>query len=129
MHPIQTENNSFPRNQIIPDLNLSTASLVVGLNVDVDGEMGVDVTHLVLEAAGNTDHEVVDDGADGAEGSNTLAGTVVQLDGDHVLLGAAEGDGDVGQVLDELAAGTLDGHDAGLNVNLHCSGMVVSFCS
>lgn len=101
---------------------------MVGLDVDVDGEMGVDVTHLVLEAAGNTDHEVVDDGADGAESSNTLAGTVVQLDGDHVLLGAAEGDGNVGEVLDELAAGTLDGHDTGLNVNLHCSGIPVSFC-
>lgn len=104
----------------IPDLNGGTAGLVVGLDVDVDGEMGVDVAHLVLETAGDTDHEVVDDGADSAESSNTLASTVVELDGDDILLGAAEGDGDVGQVLDELAAGTLDGHDAGLNVDLHC---------
>jgi hypothetical protein len=28
----------------------------------------------------------------------------------------------VGEVLNELAAGTLDGHDAGTNVNLHCRG-------
>lgn len=84
--------------------------------------MGVDVTHLVLESTGDTDHQVVDDGADSTESGNTLAGAVVQLDGDDVGLGAAEGDGDVGQVLDELATGTLDGHDAGLNVNLHCSG-------
>jgi hypothetical protein len=83
--------------------------------------MGVDVTHLVLETAGNTDHEVVDDGADSAESSNTLASTVVELDGDHIRLGTAEGDGNVGEILDELATGTLDGHDAGLNVNLHCS--------
>lgn len=103
----------------IPDLNHSAASLSVGLNVDVDGEVSVDVTHLVLEATGDTDHEVVDDGADGTEGSNTLAGTVVQLNGDHILLGAAEGDGNVGEILDELAAGTLDSHDAGLNVDLH----------
>lgn len=82
--------------------------------------MSVDVTHLVLEATGNTDHQVVNDGTDGTEGSNTLAGTVVQLDGDNVLLGAAEGDGNVGKILDELAAGTLDSHDAGLNVDLHC---------
>lgn len=103
----------------IPDLHNRAASLLVGLNVDVDGEVSVDVTHLVLEATGNTDHQVVNDGADGAEGSNTLAGTVVQLDGDNVLLGAAEGDGNVGEILDELAAGTLDSHDAGANLDLH----------
>lgn len=103
----------------IPDLHNRAASLWVGLNVDVDGEVSVDVTHLVLEATGNADHQVVNDGADGTEGSNTLAGTVVQLDGDNVLLGAAEGDGNVGEILDELAAGTLDSHDAGANLDLH----------
>lgn len=82
--------------------------------------MGVDVAHLVQEAAGDTDDQVVDEGADGTEGSDTLASTVVQLDRDDVLLGAAEGDGDVGEVLNELAAGTLDGHNARTNVNLHC---------
>lgn len=82
--------------------------------------MGVDVAHLVQEAAGDTDDQVVDDGADGAEGSDTLAGTVVQLDRDDVLLGATEGDGNVGEVLNELAAGTLDGHSARTNVDLHC---------
>jgi hypothetical protein len=104
----------------IPDLNDRAASLWVGLDVHVDGEVSVDVTHLVLEAAGDTDHKVVDDSADGAEGSNTLASTVVQLNGDNILLGAAEGDGNVGEILDELAAGTLDSHDAGLNLDLHC---------
>lgn len=82
--------------------------------------MGVDVAHLVQEAAGDTDDQVVDDGADGTEGSDTLASTVVQLDRDNVLLGAAEGDGNVGEVLNELAAGTLDGHNTRTNVNLHC---------
>ena len=65
--------------------------------------MSVDVAHLVQEAAGNTDDQVVDDGADGAEGSDTLTGTVVHLNGDDILLGAAESDGNVGEVLDELA--------------------------
>lgn len=65
--------------------------------------MSVDVAHLVLEALGDTDDEVVDDGADGTQGSDTLAGTVVQLDGDDVLLGAAEGHIKVRQVLNELA--------------------------
>lgn len=82
--------------------------------------MGVDVAHLVEEAAGDTNDQVVDDGADGAEGSDTLTGTVVQLDRDGAGLGATEGNGNVGQVLDENAAGTLDGHNTRLNVNLHC---------
>jgi len=82
--------------------------------------MGVDVAHLVQEAAGDTDDQVVDDGADGTEGSDTLASTVVQLDRDDVLLGAAEGDGDVGEVLDELATGALNAHNPRTNVNLHC---------
>lgn len=42
--------------------------------------MGVNITHLVLEALGDTDDQVVNDGADGTEGSDTLAGTVVHLD-------------------------------------------------
>jgi hypothetical protein len=82
---------------------MGLAGLGVLLNVHVDGKVSVDVTHLVLEALGDTDDEVVDDGADGAEGSDTLARAVVHLNGDDVLLGAAEGDGDVGEVLGELA--------------------------
>lgn len=62
------------------------------LNIDVDGKMGVDVAHLVFKADGNTDDKVVDDGADGTEGSDALAGTVVQLDRDGLLIGAAERD-------------------------------------
>lgn len=110
----------------IPDLNVVAASLGVLLDVHVDGEMGVDVTHLVEETAGNTDDQVVDQGADGTEGSDTLADTVVQLDGDHVGLGATEGDSDVGEVLDELATGTLNGHNARTNVNLHYRRKLVS---
>ena len=65
--------------------------------------MGVDVAHLVLEAPGDTDDQVVNDGADGTEGSDTLAGTVVHLNRDDTLLGAAEGDGNVREVLNKLA--------------------------
>ena len=36
--------------QEVADLNLPEASLAVLVEVDVDGEMGVDVAHLVLEA-------------------------------------------------------------------------------
>lgn len=65
--------------------------------------MGVDVAHLVLEALGDTGDHVLDDRADGAEGSDVLAGAMVELDVDDVLLGDGEGDRDVAEVLDELA--------------------------
>lgn len=87
----------------IPDLNLVLAGLGVLLNVDVDGEVGVDVAHLVLEALRDTDDHVVDDGADGAEGSDGLAGAMVHLNGEDVLLGTAEAHSDVRQVPHELA--------------------------
>lgn len=87
----------------IPDLNFDLTGLAVLLKVDVDGKVCVDVAHLVLEALGDTNDQVVNDGADSPEGSDTLAGTVVHLDRDHILLGAAEGDGNVREVLNELA--------------------------
>jgi len=52
-------------------------SLVVLVYVDVDGEMCVDVSHLVLEALGNTNDQVVNESSDCAESSDVLAGTVV----------------------------------------------------
>lgn len=87
----------------IPDLHIELAGFIVLLNVDVDGKVSVDVAHLVLEALGDTDDQVVDDSTDGTESSDTLANTVVHLNRDDILLGAAEGDSDVGEVLDELA--------------------------
>lgn len=48
----------------VSDLDLPQIGLAVLLDVDVDGEMGVDVAHLVLEALGDTDDQVVDEGAD-----------------------------------------------------------------
>lgn len=63
--------------------------------------MGVDVTHLVLEALGDTDDHVVNDGADSAESGEVLAGTVVHGDGQKIGLGGGERDGDVGKVLVE----------------------------
>lgn len=67
--------------------------------------MGVDVTHLVLVALGDTDDQVVDEGADGAECSDALARAVVELDLDEVLLGVGEGDSQVTEGLGELATG------------------------
>lgn len=103
----------------LPDLDLVDALRVL-VQVDVDGEMGVNVSHLVLEALGDTDDQVVQDGADSTEGGDVLADAVVDVDGDDVGLGLGEADGDVGQVLDQLAAGALDGDLASLDVHLDC---------
>lgn len=83
----------------VADLDDEVAGLGILLNVDVDREMGVDVTHLVLEALGDTDDHVVDQGADGAEGGNVLASTVVELDVDDIALWVGEVDCQVGEVL------------------------------
>ena len=104
----------------IPDLDLPVARLGVLVQVDVDGEMGIDVAHLVLEALGDPDDQVVDEGADGAEGGNVLADTVVDLDADQVLLDDREVDGDVAQVLGELAARALDRDEPRLDRDLDC---------
>ena len=87
----------------VPDLNLKQTSLVVLVNIDVDWEMCVDVSHLVLEALGDTDDQVVDEGSDGSEGSNVLSRAVVEFDVDDILLGVREVDRQVVQVLRELA--------------------------
>ena len=104
----------------IPDLDLPVARLGVLVQVDVDGEMGIDVAHLVLEALGDTDDQVVDDGADGAEGGNVLADAVVDLDADDVLLDDREVNGDVAEVLGELAARALDRDEPRLDRDLDC---------
>jgi hypothetical protein len=92
----------------VADLDLVQARLRVLLHVDVDGEMGVDVAHLVLEALGHADDHVVDQRADGAEGGDVLARAVVELDVDDVLLWVREVDGQMAEVLDELACALLD---------------------
>jgi hypothetical protein len=103
----------------IPDLNFGIVSLLVLLDVDVDGKVSVDVAHLVEETTGDTDNQVVDKGSDGTEGSDTLSNTVVQLDGDEVLLWATETDGNMGKVLCELASGSLDSDNPRANLNGH----------
>lgn len=65
--------------------------------------MGVNVSHLVLEALGDANDQVVDDGSDGTESSDVLARTVVQFDVDEVLLGVCEGYGKMAEVLRQFA--------------------------
>ena len=65
--------------------------------------MGVDVSHLVLEALGDADNQVVDQRSDCAEGSDILACTVVKLNVDDILLGVGEVDCYMAEVFAELA--------------------------
>lgn len=88
--------------------------------------MSVHISHLVLEALGHADDHVADDGADGAQRGDVLAGAMVDLDVDLVLGGRAEADGQVGEVLLQLAAGALDGDQAGLDVDLDCAARPIS---
>lgn len=82
--------------------------------------MSIDISHLVLEALGHADDEVVDESADSAEGSDTLAAAVVHFDVDDILLRVREADGDMIEVLDEFAAWAFDSHDAGFDVHFDC---------
>jgi hypothetical protein len=90
--------------------------------------MGVDVTHLVLEALGDTNNHVVDERAHGTESGDVLAGTVVHLNLDGGGIGLLEGDGQVTKVLLEGATGTLDSDLASLDVDLDCT-QVLLVCS
>ena len=65
--------------------------------------MSVDVSHLVLVALRYADDQGVDVSADSSEGGDVLAGAVVDLDVDDILLGLGEVDSQVAQVLDKFA--------------------------
>ena len=65
--------------------------------------MCVDVSHLVLEALGDANDHVVDEGSDSSEGSNVLSRAMVEFDIDNILLWVREVDGQVVQVLREFA--------------------------
>lgn len=85
--------------------------------------MSIHISHLVPEALGDADDQVVDNGADGAEGSDILAVAVVELDVDEVFSGVREGDCEMAEILGELAARALDGHNARLDVDFDCMRM------
>lgn len=61
-------------------------SILLLVDDDVDGEMGVNKTHLVLEAVGDALDEVLDARADGAEASDVLASSVPDDEADLPLL-------------------------------------------
>lgn len=85
--------------------------------VDVDGEMGVDVSHLVLETSGDTDDHVVDEGLDGSQSSDVLSVTIEDGDLDLLIRDLGEGNVDVREVLLKGTSGAGDGDSSGLDVN------------
>ncbi len=87
----------------IPDLDLPQTGLVVLVQVHIDGEMGVDVSHLILETLRDTDNQVVDQRSDCAESGDILASAMVELNINHVLLGVGEVDCEMAEVFAELA--------------------------
>jgi hypothetical protein len=68
----------------IPNFNLKQSSLFVLLNVQVDGEMCVDISHLVSVTFCDTDNHVVDERSDCSESSDILARTVVEFNVDNL---------------------------------------------
>jgi len=76
----------------VTDLNLVQAGLTVLLEIDVEGEMGVDVSHLVLVALGDADDEVVDQSSNCAESGDIFPCAVVEFDVDDARGGVGEGD-------------------------------------
>lgn len=82
--------------------------------------MSVYVAHLVLVALGDANDQVVDEGLDSAESGDALTRAMVELDVDGVGLWVGERDRKMAKVLDQLAAGALDGDGASLDVDLDC---------
>ena len=77
----------------IPNVHLVQSCLIVFLNVHVDGKMGVDISHLVLETLANSNDQIVDDSFDCTERRHVLAGAVVEFDVDDRFRGFREADG------------------------------------
>lgn len=67
--------------------------------------MCIDVAHLVFETLCDPNDQVVDDRLDGAEGSDILAGAMVQLNVDDIFRWVGEADREMGHVLHELSCG------------------------
>lgn len=92
----------------LPDLDVLSAIISL-LNVDVDGKMSIDISHLVLVTLGHTGNQVVNDGLDSSEGGDVLSRAVVDVYIEDLfailvlLLGKGECDCDVGKIFGEFA--------------------------
>jgi hypothetical protein len=104
--------------QEVTDLNF----LTIIVNNNVNGKMGIYVTHLVFETLGDTSDHVVHNGANSTDAGNVLAVTVVDNELELVLTGELDLHVKMTQVLGELTAGSLDGNNARLDVDLNTLG-------
>jgi hypothetical protein len=98
--------------QEVTDLN----SITFLVDDDVDGEMSVDITHLVLVTLGDTNNHVVNKRADGTNTGDVLTVAVVDHEADlgtfNLQLNVQ-----VTEVLGERTTGTLNRDLTGLDVN------------
>jgi len=104
--------------QEVTDLNF----LTVIVDNNVDGKMGIYVTHLVLETLGDTSDHVVDDGTNGADASNVLAVAVVDNKLELLLTNGLDLHVKMTEVLGEFTARSLDGDNAGLDGDINVLG-------
>jgi len=84
------------------------SAIVILLNIDVDGKVSVDISHLVLVALSHTDDQVVDERLDSSEGGDVLSRAVVDLDVQNLqaifvlLFGEGKRDCDVREIFCEF---------------------------
>lgn len=80
----------------VPYLDLIQARFWVIVDIDVDGEMRIDVSHFVFESSRNSNDQVIDDGLDGSESGHVLARAMMQFDIDDFFRGVGKADGKMG---------------------------------
>lgn len=92
--------------------------LAVNLNnVDIDWEMRVDVSHLVLVTLGDTGDQVGNQGLDGSQSGDVLSVTVVDGDLDSLVGHLGEGNVNVLEVLLQLTSWASNVDGSGLDVD------------
>lgn len=98
--------------QVVLDLERA-----VLLDIQVGREESVDAAHLVLVTLGDTDDHVVDDGLDGADGSDLLTVAVNNGNLDLAVADLLEGDINVGEVVVQSTTGAVDSDLTGLDLD------------
>ena|ERR1700761_3815497 len=82
-------------------------AVILFLDIDIDWEMGIDISHFVLVSLCDADDQVVDNRSYGAECRDVLPRAMVDLYLDHLLalcvFREGETNGNVGEVFCEFA--------------------------
>lgn len=109
------DNTDLLLTEVVTDLNLGT----LVLDVNVNGEMGVDVTHLVPEALGNTSDHILQNGLNGTHNGNVLTAAVEHLDLDLIGRDLVESDINVLEVLLQGTTGSSDTDNTSFNLEVN----------